>query len=139
MKKKILGTSDAWSTSRLSHRLSEPAYYIVDCRIFSVLHQINLLVIISKKISLFFLKRIEENNMWQKTSTDRWKCHLHRALDCALLGLLWVQEFGPLLVFLKWRVNEEESHFCVLTSSKQCDNAALVFEKTSFIYFPPRH
>ena len=33
-----------------------------------------------------------------KTSTDRWKCHLHnRALDCAHLGLLWVQEFGPLL------------------------------------------
>ena len=28
--KKILGTSDTWSTSRLSHRPSEPAYYIVD-------------------------------------------------------------------------------------------------------------
>ena len=26
--KKILGTSDAWSTSRLFHRPSEPAYYI---------------------------------------------------------------------------------------------------------------
>ena len=25
--------SDAWSTSRLYHRPSEPAYYIVDCRI----------------------------------------------------------------------------------------------------------
>ena len=33
--KKILGTSDAWSTSLWSHRPSEPAYYIVDCRIFS--------------------------------------------------------------------------------------------------------
>ena len=33
MKKKILGTSDTWSTSRLSHRPSDPAYYIVDCRI----------------------------------------------------------------------------------------------------------
>ena len=32
--KKILGTSDAWSTSRLSHPPSKPAYYIVDCRIF---------------------------------------------------------------------------------------------------------
>ena len=31
--KKILGTSDAWLTSHLSHRPSEPAYYIVDCRI----------------------------------------------------------------------------------------------------------
>ena len=29
-KKIILGTSDAWSTSCLSHRYSEPAYYIVD-------------------------------------------------------------------------------------------------------------
>ena len=35
--KKILGTSDAWSTSRLSHRPSKPAYYIVDCRISSLL------------------------------------------------------------------------------------------------------
>ena len=34
MKKKILGMSDAWSTSRLSYRPSEPAYYIVDCQIF---------------------------------------------------------------------------------------------------------
>ena len=31
--RKILGTSDAWSTSRLSHWPSKPAYYIVDCRI----------------------------------------------------------------------------------------------------------
>ena len=36
MKKKILGTSDAWLTSHLSHRPSEPAYYIVDCQIFCV-------------------------------------------------------------------------------------------------------
>ena len=33
---KILGTLDAWSTSRLSHRPSKPAYYIVDCRILDV-------------------------------------------------------------------------------------------------------
>ena len=26
--KKILGTSDAWSMSRLSHRSSDPVYYI---------------------------------------------------------------------------------------------------------------
>ena len=32
-KKIILGTSDAWSTSRLSHRPSELAYYIVDWQI----------------------------------------------------------------------------------------------------------
>ena len=32
--KKILGTSDASSTSCLSHRPSEPSYYIADCRIF---------------------------------------------------------------------------------------------------------
>jgi hypothetical protein len=30
MEKKMLGTSDAWKTSHLSHRPSEPAYYIVD-------------------------------------------------------------------------------------------------------------
>ena len=28
-KKIMLGTSDAWSMSRLSHRPSEPAYYIL--------------------------------------------------------------------------------------------------------------
>ena len=35
--KKILETSDAWSTSRLSHRPSKPAYYIVDCWIFRMI------------------------------------------------------------------------------------------------------
>ena len=30
----MLGTSDTWSMSRLSHRPSEPVYYIEDCRIF---------------------------------------------------------------------------------------------------------
>ena len=34
--KQILGMSDAWSTSSLSHRPSELAYYIVDCRISDV-------------------------------------------------------------------------------------------------------
>ena len=36
-KKIILGISDAWMTSHLSQRTSEPEYYIVDCRI---LHQL---------------------------------------------------------------------------------------------------
>ena len=35
MKKKILGTSNAWSTIHLSHWPSKPAYYIVDCQIFA--------------------------------------------------------------------------------------------------------
>ena len=30
----MLGTSDAWTMSRLSHRPSDPAYYIEDCGIF---------------------------------------------------------------------------------------------------------
>ena len=30
----MLGTSDAWSMSRSSHRPSDPSYYIEDCRIF---------------------------------------------------------------------------------------------------------
>ena len=34
--KKILGTSDPWSMSCLSHCPSKPVYYIVDCRISSV-------------------------------------------------------------------------------------------------------
>ena len=32
--KEILGTSDTWLTSLLSHQPSEPAYYTVDCRIY---------------------------------------------------------------------------------------------------------
>ena len=36
MRKKIIfGTSDAWLISRSSHRPSNPAYYIEDCRISS--------------------------------------------------------------------------------------------------------
>ena len=34
----VLGTSDTWSTSRLSHRPSAPAYYNVDCRISTLTH-----------------------------------------------------------------------------------------------------
>ena len=34
--------SDQWSTSRLSHRPSKPAYYIVDCRIQDVFDFIHL-------------------------------------------------------------------------------------------------
>ena len=33
---KKIGTSDAWSTSRLSHRPSEPVYHIVDWQILEV-------------------------------------------------------------------------------------------------------
>ena len=39
MKKIIFRTSEAWMTSRLSHRPSEPAYYIVDCRILGTASQ----------------------------------------------------------------------------------------------------
>ena len=35
MEKKILGTSDAWSTSCLSHQPSKPAYHIVVWRILT--------------------------------------------------------------------------------------------------------
>ena len=35
IKKIMLGTPDAWSTSHLSQRTSKPTYHIVDCRILS--------------------------------------------------------------------------------------------------------
>ena len=35
-KKKILGMSDTWSTSHLSHRSSIPAYYIANCWILEL-------------------------------------------------------------------------------------------------------
>ena len=40
-KKIMLGTSDAWSMSRLSHRPSKPVYYIEDCWILST-YKINV-------------------------------------------------------------------------------------------------
>ena len=33
--KKILGTSDTWSLSPSAHRLSKPANFIEDCKIFA--------------------------------------------------------------------------------------------------------
>ena len=39
-----IGTSDAWSMSHLSQRTSEPAYYIVDCRIFGPLWITKLMI-----------------------------------------------------------------------------------------------
>ena len=36
MKKIMLRTSDAWSTSHLSQQPSKPAYHIVDCRILGL-------------------------------------------------------------------------------------------------------
>ena len=45
-KKIILGTSDAWSMSRLSKRPSDPAYYIEDCRIFEDCQILDLTVLI---------------------------------------------------------------------------------------------
>ena len=44
-KKIVLGTSDAWSKIRLSHRPSEPVYYIVNWRIFKSWHQHKTLTI----------------------------------------------------------------------------------------------
>ena len=35
----MLGTSDAWSTSRSSQWPSDPAYYIEDCQIYALLRQ----------------------------------------------------------------------------------------------------
>ena len=42
-KKKILGMSDAWSMSPVSHRPSKPAYHIVD---YGILHDIKVLIIL---------------------------------------------------------------------------------------------
>ena len=44
----MLGTSDAWSMSHLSHPPSKPAYYIEDCRISSAYPSGYLGYIISK-------------------------------------------------------------------------------------------
>ena len=47
MKKKILETSDAWTTSRLSYQPREPGYSIVDCRISNVSLDGMIVVVVS--------------------------------------------------------------------------------------------
>ena len=44
MKKLILGTSDAWSMSRLAHQPSDPAYYIEDWLISKGVDETHLIV-----------------------------------------------------------------------------------------------
>ena len=58
IKKMILGTSNSWSTIRLSHRPSNPAWYIVDWRILphhagTILHQ-GMWRFVVPKFSTFF-------------------------------------------------------------------------------------
>ena len=50
--KKNLGMSDAWWTSHLSHRPSEPVYYIVDCWISKC-----PLALFTTKLVLVFLQQ----------------------------------------------------------------------------------
>ena len=56
-KKIILGTPGAWSMSRLSQLATEPAYYILDCRILRLCRFLNwslssLLILTSDRIYL---------------------------------------------------------------------------------------
>ena len=79
--KKILGTSDAWSTSRLSHQPSEPAYYIVDCRplffiIIKVMSLIEVVVVSPHSFRMGTLLSLEQHC---------WLCHgSHIHVDLAL-------------------------------------------------------
>ena len=73
--KKILGTSDAWSTSRLSHRPSEPAYCIADWRScwFDLLeHRAKP----TERTAVFWLtiKALEliGNFLWRILKTQKW-------------------------------------------------------------------
>ena len=57
MKIIILGTPDAWLMRQSSHRSSDPAYYIEDCRILDPhLRYLNLPLLFSKN---HFLKNIQ--------------------------------------------------------------------------------
>ena len=54
-KKIMLGTLDAWSMSHLSHRPSDPAYYIEDCRIFVFLYKLLVLILAIGRNRLFII------------------------------------------------------------------------------------
>ena len=56
--KKMLGKSDAWSTSNLSHRPSKPAYYIADCRISENIEKTSKLSIFAWKVDGYTLDRV---------------------------------------------------------------------------------
>ena len=71
----MLGTSDAWSTSHLSHRSSEPAYYIVDCRILIWLRclykNLNSLIWQGWQYNLSHMPLIFLRALMRKSSLDR--------------------------------------------------------------------
>ena len=78
-KKIILGTSDAWLMSRLSHWPIDPAYYIEDWRISDLLSSTNRLV-----------------RLWRpKVRQNAWLacCYILWRLSCAVLilnqGMRW--------------------------------------------------
>ena len=54
----MLGTSDAWLMSRLSHRAIKPAYYIEDCRIYGGTFEPHYFQIFKSLITEFELSRL---------------------------------------------------------------------------------
>ena len=58
MKKLKLGTSDAWSMRRSSHRSNNPAYYIEDCQISDLVQRRSWCCIANQKLILFMTQRL---------------------------------------------------------------------------------
>ena len=126
MKKKILGTSDGWSTSRLSHQPSKPAYYIVDCRILEHWDDGNDLILSRCHLSLLLpslayyfpfalelIKNRESESKRQHSETNCREKHKlkHFCMKEMLLGGIFWEEYagaqasycGNLLKGLDWK------------------------------------
>ena len=89
MKKIMLGTSDAWSMSRSSHRPSNPANYIEDCRIFSgggVSSHIYLRSIASNVTLKAFC--LMPYSFWQKFCRSISSLLLSQTIRCLLDGVV---------------------------------------------------
>ena len=66
-KKIMLGTSDAWSTIRLSHRPNDPTYYIVNWQIFRGKKEI-------EKVT-WQLQQVSRRPNWLLTTNYHWFLH----------------------------------------------------------------
>ena len=64
----MLGTSDAWPMSRLSHRPSKPAYYIEDCRISisNIMYSLFYILGMVSSLVLDNIQRIKYRHCYKK-------------------------------------------------------------------------
>ena len=117
MKKKIiLGTSDTWSMTRLSHRPSEPAYYIEDFRISTYMDSRTIWCLITWIEGYFQISTSEMLTTWvHELPIPNFNIFLtNKNESFCLFAVFFVK---PIWCFLKFRIGNSWNH--VVSSSIQ--------------------